>query len=44
MKISYRDLPLDSETEDWDLSKFSDEQLAEFYWDNPESIPDGVIL
>lgn len=43
MKTSYRDLPLDPETEDWDLSKFSDEQLAEFYWEHPESIPDREI-
>ena len=43
MKTSYRDLPLDPETEYWDLASFSEEQLAEFYWDHPEAMLDIEI-
>ena len=38
-ECSYKDMPLVNG--DYDLSKFSTEQLKEFYWDHPESIPDA---
>jgi hypothetical protein len=39
--MSYLTIPLDA-NEDYDLIKFTPEQLSEFYWDHPESIPDSL--
>jgi|APFre7841882654_1041346.scaffolds.fasta_scaffold555509_1 hypothetical protein len=42
MKIHYTALPLD-ENEDFDTANFNEEQLADFYWDNPESLTDEMM-
>ncbi|MBT6472548.1 MAG: hypothetical protein HOK52_14955 [Candidatus Marinimicrobia bacterium] len=38
-ECSYKDLPLD-DNDDYDLEAFTPQQLSDFYWDNPEAIPD----
>ena len=38
-ELHYSALPL-NENEEYDLETFSESQLSDFYWDNPESIPD----
>ncbi len=37
--MSYLSLPLDV-NEDYDVEAFDEDQLSQFYWDHPESIPD----
>jgi len=41
--MSYLTIPLDNNG-DYDIDKFTPDQLFDFYWDNPESIPDNIGL
>lgn len=43
-ELHYTQLPVDPITENWDLSTFTEQQLRDFYWDHPESIPDEVMF
>ena len=39
LECNYKELPLD-ENDDYDIDNFTRRQLEDFYWDNPEAIPD----
>lgn len=41
--MNYKDIPL-TEEGDYDLDSFTNEQLNEYYWDHPESIPDDMFI
>lgn len=41
-ELYYTEMPL-NENEDFDLESFSEQQLKDFYWDNPEALTDEMM-